>query len=78
MYSVGFMDSGQGFRSLTELPEVSGTCMEVLQISQKFRVLCHGPAELTEVPRRYEKCCTRTPGIVARGVQNLQKFQLWV
>ena len=33
---VGFVDSGQGYGNLTELPEVSGTGMEVLQNSQKF------------------------------------------
>ena len=71
-----------GFRiwvwSLTELPEVSGTGMEVLKNSQKFRVLWHGRTELTELPGRYKKCCTRTPGIVARGVQNLLKFRVRV
>ena len=71
-----------GFRvrvwEFTELPEVSGTGMEVLQNSQKFRVLWHGGTELTEVPGGYKKCCTRTPGIVARGVQNSQKFRVRV
>ena len=41
--SVGFVDSGQGYGSLAQLAEVSGTGMEVLQNSQKFRVLWHGP-----------------------------------
>ena len=50
--------------------------MEVLHNSQKFRVLWHGRTELTEVPGGYKKCCTRTPGIVARGVQNSQKFRV--
>ena len=44
--------------------------MEVLQNSQKFRNLWRGRTELTEVPGGYKKCCTRTPGIVARRVQN--------
>ena len=48
--------------------------MEVLQNFQKFRVLWHGRTELTEVPGGYKKCCTSTPGTVARGVQNSQKF----
>ena len=34
--------------------------------------------ELTEVPGGYKKCCTRTPGIVARGVQSLQIFRVRV
>ena len=60
--SVRFVDSGQGYGSLTELPEVLGTGMDVLQNSHKFRVLWHGRTELTEVPGGYKKCCTRTPG----------------
>ena len=48
--------------------------MEVLQNSQKFRVLWHGRTELTEAPGGHNKCFTRTLGIVARGVQNSQKF----
>ena len=36
--SAGFVDSGQGYGSLAELPEVPGTGMNVLQNSQKFRV----------------------------------------
>ena len=48
--------------------------MDVLQNSQTFRALWHGRTELTEVPGGYKKCCARTPGIVARGVQNSQKF----
>ena len=38
----------------TELTEVSGTGMKVLQIFQKFRVLWHARTELTEVSGRYE------------------------
>ena len=64
-----------GFRvrvweSNRELPEVSGTGMEVLQNFQKFRVLWHRHTELTEIPGGYKTCCIRTPGIVARVVQN--------
>ena len=33
--------------------EVPGTGAEVLQNSRKFRVLCHGPTELTQVLGRY-------------------------
>ena len=50
----------------------------MLQNSQKFRVLRRGRTELTEVPGGYKKCCTRTPGIVERGVQNSQKFRVRV
>ena len=60
MCSVGFVDSGHAYGSLTALPEFSGTGMKVLQNSQKFRVLWHGRTELTEVPGGYERCCTRT------------------
>ena len=64
---------------LTELPEVSGTGMKVLQNFQKFRVLWHGRTELTEVPGGHERCCTRTPyNMVTRGVQNSQKFRVRV
>ena len=49
---------------------IPGKGMGVLQNLQKFRVLWHGRTELTEVPGGYKRCCTRTPGIVARGVQN--------
>ena len=50
------MDSGQGYGSPTELPEVLGAGMDVLQNSQKFRVLWHGRTELTEVPGGYKRC----------------------
>ena len=73
-----FVDSGYGYESLTELPEVSGTGLEVLQNFQKLRVLWHGRTGLTEVPGGYERCCTRTPGVVARGVHNSQKFRVRV
>ena len=51
-------------------PQVSGTGMKKLQNFQKFRVLWHGPTELTEAPAGSQRCCARTPGIVARSVQN--------
>ena len=53
---------GHGYESVPELPEVPG--------------MWHGRTELTEVPGGYERCCTRTPGIVARGVQDSQT--VWV
>ena len=39
---------------LTELTEVPGTGMGVLQNIQNFRVLWHGRTELTEGPGRYK------------------------
>ena len=69
-----------------------GKGTDVLQNFQKFRVRvwkCHGTHRCSgycgtgvqnsqEVPDRYKKCCTRTPGIVARGVQNSHKFRVRV
>ena len=46
--------SGYGYESLTELPEVPGTGMKVLQNFQNFRVSWHGRTELPEVPSRYK------------------------
>ena len=46
--------------------------MEVLHNFQKFRVLWHRHTELAEVAGGYKTCCTRTPGIVARTLQNSQ------
>ena len=46
--------------------------MKVFKNFQKFLVLWHGRTKLTEVPGGYKRCCTRTLGIVARGVQNSQ------
>ena len=43
-----------GYERHTELTEVPGTGTEVLQNSQKFRVLWHGRIEVTEVPVKYE------------------------
>ena len=45
--------SGYGYESPTELTEVPGTGMKVLQNFQNFRVLWHGRTELTDVPGRY-------------------------
>ena len=81
-----------GYGSLTELPEVSGTGMEVLQNSQKFRVLWRGRTELAEVPGGYEKCLypypgycgtgrtelTEVPGAGMNAIQNSQKFRVRV
>ena len=46
--------SRYGNRRNTEPTEVPGTGKEVLQKSQKFRVLWHGRTKLTEVSGRYE------------------------
>ena len=51
--------SGYGYESLTKLPKVPGTGMEVLQNFQKFRVLWHGCTELTGFPGRYENAGPR-------------------
>ena len=83
--------SGQGYGDLTELTEVPGTGTEVLQKSQKFRVLWHGCTERTEVPGRYANAVPvprvfvarayrahRVPGTGLKVVQNLQKFRVRV
>ena len=46
--------SGYGYESLTELPEVAGKGMKVLQNFQNFRVLWHGRTELPDVPGWYK------------------------
>ena len=51
----------------TELTEIPGTGMEVLQNTQKFRVLWHGRTELTEVP-----------GTGTNILENSQKFRVRV
>ena len=59
--------SGYGHASLTELTQVPGTGMEVLQDSQKFGV---GPRTLYSYPYPHPgivKGHTRTPGIVPRA-----------
>ena len=72
-------------------PDVSGTGMEVLQKSQKFRVLWNGGTEPTKVPGGYKTCCTRTldtvmgrtkrteiPGAGMKALAEFQKFRvLW-
>ena len=52
--------------------------MGVLQNFQKCRLLWHGRTQPTQVPGGYKWFCARTPGIVARGVQNSQKFRVRV
>ena len=46
--------SGYGYESLTELPEVPGRGVKVLQNFQNFRVLWHRRTELPKVPGRYK------------------------
>ena len=75
----------------TELTEVPGTGMNVLQNFQKFRVLWYGRAELPEVPGRYRNAVpvprllwygrtdpTQVPGTGMNVVPNSQKFFLRV
>ena len=50
--------------------------MKVVQNFQKFRVLWHRHTDLTEIPGGCKTQCTRTPGIVARVLQNSQKFRV--
>ena len=52
----GSRSSGNGYESLTEVPDVPGTGVKVLQILQTFQVLWHGRTGRTELP-----------GIVARA-----------
>ena len=83
--------SGYGYECHTELAEVPGTGMKVLQNFQKFRVLWHGRTELTEVPARYINAVpvprvlwhgctdlTEVPGMGMNVVQNSQKFSVRV
>ena len=42
--------SAYEYERLTEVPEVPGAGMKVLKNFQKFRVLWHGRAEVTDVP----------------------------
>ena len=77
----------------TELAEVSGTGMKVLQNFHKFRVLWHGRTKLTEVPGRYKNAVpvprvlmhgrtdlTEVPGTGMNVAQNSQKFfvRVWM
>ena len=71
---------------LTELTEVPGTGMNVLQNFQKFRVLWHGRTELTEVPGRYKNAVpvprvfvhrrTELPELPGTGMSVLHKLQM--
>ena len=56
---------GYGYGSVTELTEVTGN---VARSHRTHR----------EVPGGYKKCRTRTPGIVARDVQNSRKLRVRV
>ena len=85
--------SGYGYECPTELTEVLGTGMRVLQNFQKFRVLWQGRTELAEVPGRYKNAVpvprvlwhgrtdlTEVPGAGMNVVQNSQKFfvRVWM
>ena len=84
---------GYGYECPTELTEVPGTGMKVLQNFHKFRVLWHGRTKLTEVPGRYKNAVpiprvlwhgrtdlTEVPGTGMNAVQNSQNFfvRVWV
>ena len=69
--------SGYGYECPTELTEVPGTGVKVLQDFQKFQVLRHGRTELTEVPGRY-KNAVPYPGYCGTVIQILQKFRVRV
>ena len=82
---------GRGYKALTEVTDVAGTGTEVLQNSQKFRVLWHGRTEPTEIPGRHENVVpvprllwhgrtelTEVPGTGMNVIQNLQKFRVRV
>ena len=60
--------SGYGYEYPTELTEVPGTGMKVLQNFQKFRVLWHGRIDRSS--RQVQKCCTCTPGMVTRSYRS--------
>ena len=85
--------SGYGYECATELTEVPGTGMKVLQKLQNLRQLWHGRTELTEVSGRYENAVpvprvlwhgrtdlTEVPGTGMNVVQNSQKFfvRVWM
>ena len=55
---------GHGYGSVTELTQVPGI------VARAYR--SHRSSG------RIQKCCTRTPGIVARGLQNSHKFRVRV
>ena len=57
-----YSNSGYGYGSVIELTEVPGI------VTRAYR---------THISSwQVEQCCTRTPGIVATGVRNLQKFRV--
>ena len=79
--------SGYGYDSLTEIPELLGTGVKVLQNFQNSRVLWHGRTELPEVPGRYKHDVPvprvfaapraerpEIPDTVMSVLQKLQKF----
>ena len=71
------MDSGYGYGSLTEFPEVSGTGMKVLQNFQEFRVLWHGVYRTHRSSGYGYECRTELAGVPGTGInvrQNLQKL----
>ena len=85
--------SGYGYEYPTELTEVPGTGMKVLQNFQKFRVLWHGRTELTEFSGRCKNAVpvsrllwqgrtdlTQLPGTGMNVVQNSHKFfvRVWM
>ena len=87
--SAGFVDSGYGYGSLAAHTEVPGTCIEVLQDSQKFRVrvlteLTEGPGTGMQVLHNSQyfrvgiRMLCSYPGHCGTGVQNLQKFRVRV
>ena len=76
---------------LTEVTEVPGKGMGILQNFQKFRVrvrksyrthrspgYCGTGVQNSQKFRAGMKCCTRTPGIFGTGVQSLQKIRVRV
>ena len=83
--------SGFGYECPTELTEVPGTGMNVLENFKKFRVLWHARTELAEVPGRYKNAVpvprvllhgrtdlTENPGMGIIVVNNSQKLFVWV
>ena len=75
----------------TEFTEVPRKGMNVIQNSEKLRVLWHGRTELTKVPGRYKNAVpvprvwwhertelTEVPGTGINVAQNLQKFRVRV
>ena len=59
-----YRSSGYGYKTPTEFTEVSG------RVARAYRT--------NRSSGQVQKCCTRTPGIVKRVVQNLQKFRVRV